>query len=48
MAFTDALVLSLAERTSGVEQSVTWNARHFKAKSTLPALTPDEYLAQIA
>jgi len=48
MAFMDALVLSLAERTPGVEQFVTWNARHFKAKSTLPALTPDEYLAQIA
>jgi len=48
MAFMDALVLSLAERTPGVEQFVTWNARHFRAKSTLPALTPDEYLAQIA
>jgi len=28
MAFMDALVLSLAERTPGVEQFVTWNARH--------------------
>ena len=27
---------------------VTWNARHFKAKSTLTALTPEEYLAQVA
>jgi hypothetical protein len=46
MAFMDALVLGLAERTPGVEQFVTWNARHFKTKSTLPALTPEEYLTQ--
>jgi hypothetical protein len=48
MAFMDALVLNLAERTPGVEQFVTWNARHFKAKSTLPAMTPQEYLIQAA
>ena len=48
MAFMDALVLNLAERTPGVEQFVTWNARHFKTKSSLQALTPEEYLAQIA
>lgn len=47
MAFMDALVLNLAERTPGVEQFVTWNARHFKAKSSLQALTPEEYLAQV-
>jgi hypothetical protein len=46
MAFMDALVLSLAERTPGVEQFVTWNARH--SKSTRLALTPEEYPAQIA
>ena len=48
LAFMDGLVLNLVERTPGVEQFVTWNARHFKGKSSLPALTPDEYLAQIA
>ncbi len=48
MAFMDALVLNLAERTPGVEQFVTWNARHFKTKSSLQTLTPEEYLAQIA
>ncbi len=45
MAFTDALVLGVAERTPGVTQVVTWNARHFKAKSALTVLTPEEYLA---
>jgi hypothetical protein len=44
MAFMDALVLNLVERTPGVEQFVTWNARHFKAKSSLAVLTPEEYL----
>jgi predicted nucleic-acid-binding protein len=48
MAFMDALVLNLAERTPGVEQLVTWNARHFKTKSALTALTPEEYLDQVA
>jgi hypothetical protein len=48
MAFMDALVLNLAERTPGVEQFVTWNARHFKEKSTLTTLTPEEYLDHIA
>jgi len=48
MAFMDALALNLAERTPGVEQFVTWNARHFKTKSSLQALTPEEYLAQVA
>lgn len=47
MSFMDALVLNLAERTPGVEQLVTWNARHFKGKSTLEALTPEEYLARV-
>ena len=46
MSFMDALVLNLAERTPGVEQFVTWNARHFKNKSTLQILTPEEYLNQ--
>ena len=45
MAFMDTL-LNLAERTPGVEWFVTWNARHFKDKSMLRALTPEEYLMQ--
>lgn len=45
IAFLDALVIGLAERTPNVECLVTWNARHFKDKSTLRVLTPTEYLA---
>ena len=45
IAFLDALVLGLAERTPNVESLVTWNARHFKDKTPLRVLTPTEYLA---
>jgi predicted nucleic acid-binding protein len=45
MAFMDALALNLAEQTPGVTSFVTWNARHFKNKSTLRVQTPSEYLA---
>lgn len=48
MPFMDALILTLVERTSGVEQFVTWNARHFQGKTSLEVLTPEEYLAQFA
>ena len=44
MPFMDALILNLAERTPGVTQFVTWNARHFQGKSTLDVLTPEAYL----
>jgi hypothetical protein len=44
MAFSDALILSLAERTPDVEYFVTWNAKHFKGKTDLTVLTPEEYL----
>jgi hypothetical protein len=47
MAFMDALVLNLAERTPNAEQFVTWNARHFRGKSPLTVLTPEEYVKQI-
>ena len=45
IAFLDALVIGLAERTPEVESLVTWNARHFKDKTTLRVQTPSEYLA---
>jgi hypothetical protein len=45
MAFMDALILSLAEHTPDAEYFVTWNAKHFKGKTTLTVLTPEEYLA---
>jgi hypothetical protein len=44
MPFMDALILSLVERTTDVECFVTWNARHFKGKTNLSVLTPEEYL----
>ena len=44
MAFLDSLVLNLAERTPDVEFFVTWNAKHFKNKSSIAVLTPDEFL----
>ncbi|MFZ5909352.1 MAG: type II toxin-antitoxin system VapC family toxin [Chloroflexota bacterium] len=43
-SFMDALILNLAERTPGAEIFVTWNARHFRNKSSLKVLTPQEYL----
>lgn len=46
MSFMDALVLSLAERATDVECFVTWNAKHFKGKTTLTVLTPEKYLAR--
>ncbi|MCC6499483.1 MAG: hypothetical protein IT313_04355 [Anaerolineales bacterium] len=46
MAFVDALILSAAERALNVNHFVTWNARHFKGKTTLSVLTPEEYLAR--
>ena len=45
MAFLDALILNLAEHAPDVEVFVTWNAKHFRNKSSLPVLTPAEYLA---
>lgn len=44
MPFMDSLILNLAERTPNATQFVTWNARHFQGKSTLPILTPEEYV----
>ena len=44
MAFMDALILNLTERTPNVDYLITWNASHFKSKSTLRVLTPEEYI----
>ena len=40
MAFLDALIIGLAERTPDVKAFVTWNARHFRDKTLLTVLTP--------
>lgn len=47
MAFTDALIIGLAERTPGVDALVTWNARHFRAKTAVTVLTPQEYVQNL-
>jgi hypothetical protein len=47
MAFMDSLVLGLAERTPGVSQIVTWNARHFRNKTMLPVMTPSEFVTAL-
>lgn len=47
MAFMDALILCLAERTPDAKCLVTWNAKHFKGKSSLPVMTPEDYLATV-
>jgi len=46
MAFMDALILSAAEHAPDVECFVTWNSKHFKGKTSLTVLTPEEYLAR--
>ncbi len=48
VAYMDTLILNLAERTPEAEIFVTWNARHFKDKSSLKVLTPQEYLSTIS
>jgi hypothetical protein len=45
MAFMDALSINLAEQTPGATSFVTWNARHFRNKTTLSVLTPEEYIS---
>lgn len=44
IAFNDALILDLAERTVGIDTVVTWNARHFRNKTALTVMTPEEYV----
>ena len=46
MPFMDALILNLTEETLEATCFVTWNARHFRNKSTLPVMTPAAYLAE--
>jgi predicted nucleic-acid-binding protein len=42
--FLDGLILDLLERVTAVETFVTWNARHYRGKTPLSVLTPEEYL----
>ncbi|MFZ2362645.1 MAG: hypothetical protein WA040_25110 [Anaerolineae bacterium] len=43
--FLDALILGLIEQVTEVDVFVTWNVRHFRAKTLLTVLTPNEYLS---
>lgn len=47
MAFMDALIIGLAELVVAAEGFVTWNARHFRDKTSLPVFTPPEFLEQL-
>ena len=44
MAFMDALILSTAEDYAEIDTFISWNARHFRDKTSLLVLTPAEYL----
>lgn len=45
MPFMDALILNLIEEASVVELFVTWNARHFKGKTSVEVVTPAQYVS---
>lgn len=44
MPYMDALILNLAEQAGTATSFVTWNTRHFQGKSSLPVMTPAQYL----
>ncbi len=44
MAFMDALILSTAEEYAEIDAFISWNARHFRDKTSLLVRTPAEYL----
>jgi hypothetical protein len=46
-SFGDALIISAVERhIPGTAGFVSWDARHFKGRLSIPALTPREFLEQ--
>ena len=48
LAFGDALIADLVHtHRRRIDVFVTWNARHFSGKLPVPALTPQEALAQL-
>jgi len=44
MPYLDSLILNLAENAPDVEAIITWNARHYRNKTTVDVKTPAEYL----
>ena len=47
IAFADCLILDLAEQVEEAQTFITWNAKHFVDRTSLPVKTPQEYLASI-
>jgi len=46
MSLKDAeTALAVEERASNLEAFVTWNAKHFVKKLSIPALTPSQWMA---
>jgi hypothetical protein len=43
MPYLDSLVLNLVENAPDVKAFVTWNARHYQGRTTIPVQTPAEY-----
>jgi hypothetical protein len=47
MSFGDATLLWIAELYQ-VDDIITWNPKHFKGRTTIPVLTPTDYLSAVA
>lgn len=48
-SFGDALIVSTIEKhVPGTARFVSWNARHFKGRLSVPALTPREFLERFS
>jgi len=45
VSFGDSVVIYTAESNPAVTTLITWNAKHFRGKSRLSVLTPEEYLS---
>jgi hypothetical protein len=44
MPYLDSLILNLVESAADVEAFITWNARHYRGKTTVSVKTPAEYI----
>ena len=45
--FGDALIIAAIEKhMAGAARFVSWNARHFKGRLSIPSLTPREFLKE--
>ncbi len=47
MAFKDAeIALAVEKHAAGLDAFLSWNAKHFAGKLSVPAMTPGEWLRQ--